>query len=128
MRHQLCERYKFTGFRCDSLQLNSNSSIITMSFLQKLNNVAKIKEGKSLAALEVDKKYKIMSIRKTVTKFGERLVLELEDCCVFLGARFNTLSEEDIGSIQLKAQTGKLYLISHGKCGSAVDIQFVEEE
>ena len=95
-----------------------------MSVFELLNKVVQVKVPISLNELKKGKKYKVINIRRVSTTFGEKVVLELETNIVFLGARSNQLTDEDIEEGIQQAKAGKLYVVSKRKVGKVVDLEF----
>lgn len=69
---------------------------MAQSSLNHLNTAAVDKKLIKLIDLELDVQYKIYSAKKTSTKFGDAILIELEDSKVFLPKR---LTEVVVGDI-----------------------------
>lgn len=77
---------------------------------------------KRLETLEQGLKHKITLLKKITTKYGERLVAELEDFQVFLPVRLNKLSANQVKYIN----RNNLSLVTQGPCGRSTIVKFVK--
>lgn len=89
-----------------------------------LNSLAKIKETRSLQSLPLDVMCTVHQFKRVGTKFGKRITLELADHYVYLGARFNVLTDFQFDEYNSIAQKANLYLISRGFNGRTTNIEF----
>lgn len=96
------------------------------SYTLEFKKLSTIKINKSLRDLEINKGYKILkSKRVTNSIFGVSILLELEECSVFLPKRFSGLSNDFL----LELDKGAALLIYRGekKIGrfSSFDVEVV---
>lgn len=71
-----------------------------MSFLNEINDISAVqveqKPTVKLQELEVGKKFKILNVKAVKGKFGESILVELEDCITFLPNRCTDVYKEHI--------------------------------
>lgn len=100
-----------------------------MATLLKLKQISdSIKEYRGLESLTVGEKYKVLSVKTVNTRFGDRTCVELEDSVVFLGQRYNILTNEDFKSLNKQAEQNKLFIKSKGKIGKSTVVCFGNED
>lgn len=92
------------------------------------NEVAVHKELRGLETLVEGTKYKIIHLKRMNTKFGPRILVEFEEFNIFLGQRFNKISDEDLQKANDHAKAASVYIQSNGKVGSAINIQFIFDD
>lgn len=82
-----------------------------MSEFSKLNQKSILKSSEMVT----DYSYKILKARRVKTKFGNKVLLELENNILFLPARFNKISDEVITNLSLGAYMVYRTTIDDGK-------------
>lgn len=94
-------------------------------------NVMKILEDKenfkpTLRALDmvVGEEYNILKAKKVATKYGIKVVLELEDGDLFLPKKYDDLNQNIIKALS----SGKFYIKNLGENGATYKYQFVLKE
>lgn len=68
--------------------------------LNKLNKLGVGKTLKKIGDLECNKEYKITSARVVKTKYGRRVIVKINDFDVFLPARYQEISDEDVNKLK----------------------------
>lgn len=97
-----------------------------MSFVE-LNRQAQVKPFIKLIELEVNKKYKIIDMERTITQFGSKIIVFFEDCRASLPDRYNRLiTDEVLQKLRNTLLEKDVYLTSLGPVGSTVHLQFIE--
>lgn len=105
---------------------SSNITVLTSTpgALDQLNSF-RYKPFIKISSLEQHVAYKIYGARRLLTKFGERVVLELEKDQLFLPSRFDKLSDDVIDSIN---KEGNYHLTNQGPAGSSYDVVFSQQD
>lgn len=76
-----------------------------MELLNKINAFSSLSTFKNMSELNIDEKYPVMEIKQITTKYGKKVVVELEDgFSICLPQRFDEKASEylklnDIGSL-----------------------------
>lgn len=89
------------------------------STLEELNAV-KLKKALRLKDMLLCCEYKILDAKRVNTKFGKRILLQLEDNALFLPQRYERLSDAVIEAMK----TGKYSVRNNGECGATYDLCF----
>lgn len=77
-----------------------------------------VKDSLSVKSMKEGLKYKILAGRRTTTKYGERVILKLENCQLYLPEWYTRVTDEDIKMFD----SGKYYILKVGEG----DLQFGE--
>ena len=99
--------------------------------LAKLNQVAQLKSEnlpvKKLSDLELNKNHKLTALKQVKTRFGDRVVANIEDSySVFLPARLTAIvGDQLLQELTEAVNQGRLYLLYEG--GSFNACQFIYE-
>lgn len=97
-----------------------------MSFA-KLNAEAQVKPFVKVYDLEVDTKYKIIDMYKTLTSYGVQVIVVLENCKTSLPERYSRIiSNEDIMVLQKTIHDKEVYLVNKGLAGTTTSLEFIE--
>lgn len=97
-----------------------------MSFT-KINIEAHVKPYTKVYELEVEKKYKITDMYRTMTQFGVRVLVILENCKVTLPERYSRIiSDDQMVETRKTIQEKDVYLVSKGAAGTTTNLEFVE--
>lgn len=93
------------------------------TLLTKLNNcgskpILKVKE------MIINKSYKVINARKCETKFGKRLVLDLEEYQLFMPSRFDRFTDEE--ALEEINQRENLHITNKGESGRTYNLEFSE--
>jgi len=101
----------------------------SLKMFAKINSSSYVRETVSVSRLDIGKKYKVEKVKRVVTKYGEKILVDTEEFNIWLPDRFSTLlSDEDIGKINKNLlEGGKLFLQSMGAVGRTFNIVFLEE-
>lgn len=92
------------------------------SRLQKLSNV---KEWMSVRDLEPYIKHPIYTVYRCITKYGEKVVVELADLRFILPTRYDSLTDQDL---QRLGENNRYCIYSTGRFGKTTKIHFEEIE
>lgn len=90
----------------------------TDNIVEKFNE-RNLKPYKNLKSMEQNKDFLIIGCRKTKTKYGERLLMELENFNIFLPERYNSLTVAEINKFFNKTY----YLRNCGESGRTFKLQ-----
>lgn len=97
-----------------------------MSFA-KINIEAHVKPYIKVYDLEVDRKYKIMDMYRTMTQFGIQVLVILENCKATLPERYSRIiSDDEMAEIRKTIQEKEVYLVNRGIAGTTTNLEFVE--
>lgn len=91
------------------------------TIISELNQLGSIKPTLKIKDMMRDMQYRILGARKVNTKFGNRVLLQLETHQLFLPARYEQLSEEAI----LDLNENKYNIINKGQMLSTFNLEFV---
>lgn len=95
------------------------SSKATKNLLKQFNSIKPL-DYINLSSMVVNKPYRVTAIRKTETKFGDRLSLDLDyKVKVFLPERYNRMSDDEIAVMG----GGNYVLINRGTEGKAFKLE-----
>lgn len=95
------------------------------SFKDKFNTVEE-KEVVQLNSLSVGKPYPVLSFRLVSTKFGKRLLVELEEAKVFLPECYGTVfTEEEIQEINKSKKERYSIILNEEKDHGVFDIKLI---
>lgn len=105
---------------------NNNISVVisTPGALDQLNSY-RFKPFVKISDLEQNVAFKISGAKRITTKFGERVVLELEKQQLFLPSRFDKLSPDVLDKLNME---NNYYLTNQGPAGSSYDVVFSQQE
>lgn len=97
--------------------------------LQKLNKATSFKILKNVKTLDLNRKYKIVQLRFSKTKYGDSILAETEDFTTYLPQRFYAYFEkEGIEKFNDGLRSRPVYLVSKGTIGMTTNIVFTQEE
>lgn len=97
--------------------------------LNKRGQLTDEKPFRRINELELNKVYKLVAIKAVKTGFGRKIRVECEEFLVYLPARFDDLTDEEICSLRVSIQnTGITFLgvKDYGKGKKANLIEFVK--
>lgn len=95
--------------------------INTINYLNNINNNKKFfKEIVPLRLIPMNEKKQILKCIRTTTKFGPKIMLELESCVIFLPERYTNLPDEVVNDLS----SGDFYFQKVFN-GNSFDIIFV---
>lgn len=108
-----------------SQQINTTVPAAAAAEALNLLNSYRYKAFIKIADLEQNVAHKIYGARRISTKFGERVVLELQKHQMFLPARFDKLTAEVLEKINIE---GNFYLTNQGPAGASYDLIFSQHD
>lgn len=88
-----------------------------------LNSLVVINATRPLMCLPVNQKFVFFYMRRASTRFCERILVELVDNVVYLGARFYVLTDQDLDQYNYVASLGSLHIILRGTVGKTVKLE-----
>lgn len=102
----------------ESTTTNINVGVAASTLTDEFNKVSSIKKACPLRDLPINVPQKIIKMKKVNTRFGEKIMVELEDCVVFLGPRFNdVITEEKLNEVNKIVKYGSSFLKSTNETG-----------
>ena len=97
-----------------------------MSFV-KLNIEAAVKPFVKIYELDVDRKYRVLDMYKTMSPYGVQVIVILENCKASLPERYSRIiSDEEMVPLQKTIQEKEIYIVNKGLAGTTTNIEFVE--
>lgn len=87
----------------------------------ELNHLGLIKPTLKVKDMVQDTHYRILGARKVSTKFGNRVVLDLENYQLFLPARYEKLSDKAVADLN----ENKYCIVNKGAVSSTFSLEFI---
>lgn len=104
--------------------IEGDTPAAAIDVLGELNsNQVQYKPTRKMADMEINTPYKIYSARRCLTKFGERVILDLGDYQMFLPPRYAKTTEQSIN--QLNEQ--RFSVINKGSVGKTFHLSFIQD-
>lgn len=98
-----------------------------MSFA-KVNIEAAVKPFVKIYELDVDRKYRVLDMYKTMSPFGIQVLVILENCRASLPERYSRIiSDDEMVTLQNTIREKEIYIVNKGLAGTTTNIQFVEQ-
>lgn len=100
------------------------------SFITQVSHNLSVKEYVSVKSLEIGEKHEILNFRRTNTKYGEKIVLDIKDFRTVLPERYvEEFTKERIEQLNREIAEGqKFYITSLGPISRTTNLEFSVEK